>query len=263
MTARRRLDNELVRRGLASDLDIAARLIGEHRVVVAGTIATNSTRMVGSGESLHVSAPPAKYVSRGGLKLEAALDRFGIEVAGRRAIDIGSSTGGFTDCLLQRGAGSVVAVDVGKAQLHERLRTDPGVDSREQTDVRDVELGERFTLVTADLSFISLRSVADVIVKELSTTGADLILLIKPQFEATRAEASAGKGVITDSEVWRRTLTEVLSAMSSRGAATMGVMVSPIRGAKGNVEFLAWLRNGQSGQVALSSAIDAAIGDAG
>jgi 23S rRNA (cytidine1920-2'-O)/16S rRNA (cytidine1409-2'-O)-methyltransferase len=183
--------------------------------------------------------PPA-YVSRGGQKLAAALDRFSVEVQGRRALDAGSSTGGFTDCLLQRGGAEVVAVDVGRGQLDARLRADPRVVVRERTDIRAVdvdEVGGPVDLVVADLSFISLRTVLDALLAAVRP-GGDLVLLVKPQFEAGKAEADRGRGVIRDPEVQRRTLAEVRAALEGRGAVIMGEMTSPLRGGSGNVEFL-------------------------
>jgi 23S rRNA (cytidine1920-2'-O)/16S rRNA (cytidine1409-2'-O)-methyltransferase len=182
-------------------------------------------------------------VSRGGDKLAGALDRFGLDPTGVRALDVGASTGGFTDCLLQRGAAMVVAVDVGHDQLHERLRADPGSTAASgstcgsctpATWVRRSPGGRR-------LSFISLRTVLDNLV-ELGAPGADLVLLVKPQFEAGRREASRGRGVIREPAVWRRVLEDVLDALDGRGAAIMDAMVSPITGTGGNVEFLVHAR---------------------
>jgi 23S rRNA (cytidine1920-2'-O)/16S rRNA (cytidine1409-2'-O)-methyltransferase len=186
-------------------------------------------------------------VSRGGDKLDAALDRFAIDVGGRRALDAGASTGGFTDCLLQRGAAHVVAVDVGRGQLHERLRGDPRVTVLERTNVRHLHLdalgGQPFPIVTADLSFISLRTVAPALL-DLSAPGAELVLLVKPQFEAGRAEASRGRGVIRDPAVRERAVEEVVAAYETHGAVMMDRMRSPITGADGNVEFLVHLSKG-------------------
>jgi 23S rRNA (cytidine1920-2'-O)/16S rRNA (cytidine1409-2'-O)-methyltransferase len=179
-------------------------------------------------------------VSRGGEKLDAALDTFAVPVAGRHALDAGASTGGFTDCLRQRDAASVVAVDVGYGQLHERLRADDRVTVLERTNVRDLTpeaVGGPRELIVADLSFISLGTVAPALLG-VAAPGADLVVLVKPQFEAGRAEASKGRGVIRDPEVWRRALAEVHAALTAQGAAIMGVMVSPLTGADGNVEFL-------------------------
>ena len=232
----------LVDRGLAASRPQAAALIAEGRVVVAGAVADKAARLVSPAEPIALLGPAPRFVSRGGEKLRAALERFGIDPAGRRALDAGSSTGGFTDCLLQSGAASVVAVDVGRGQLHQRLRTDPRVESLERLDVRDVSLvtvgGAPVDLVVADLSFISLGRVVPVLTGEVAAVGAPVVVLVKPQFEAGRAEASRGRGVIRDPEVHRRTLSDALGALAASGAAIMGAMPSPITGQAGNVEFL-------------------------
>ncbi len=211
------------------------------RVRVGGAPAQKAARLVGAGEAVTVEGPPPRYVSRGGHKLEAALDHFGVDPDGLRCLDAGASTGGFTDCLLQRGAAAVVAVDVGHGVLHERLRRHPRVTVLERTNVRSLDLGERFPLVTADLSFISLRTVAPAL---LAHAAADLVLLVKPQFEAGRAEAAKGRGVITDPVVHERVLEEVANAFVGLGAVKMGVMRSPLTGADGNVELLLHLTVG-------------------
>jgi 23S rRNA (cytidine1920-2'-O)/16S rRNA (cytidine1409-2'-O)-methyltransferase len=169
-----------------------------------------------------------------------------VAVAGRRAYDLGASTGGFTDCLLQRGAATVVAIDVGYGQLHERLRVDPRVEVHERTNVRAVrpgEMGAPADLLVADLSFISLRTVLAPALA-LGTPEADLVALVKPQFEAGRQEAARGRGVITDPDIWARVLEEVAAALDAQGAAIMGAMASPLTGADGNVEFLLHARRG-------------------
>jgi 23S rRNA (cytidine1920-2'-O)/16S rRNA (cytidine1409-2'-O)-methyltransferase len=262
--ARRRLDAELVRRGLVPSREQARQAVLAGRVLVAGAPAAKPDRLVDAGEALVVQGPPPRYVGRGGLKLEAALDRFGVDPAGLRAIDVGSSTGGFTDCLLQHGAARVVAVDVGRNQLHERLRADPRVDVHEQTNVRHVDpadLGGPAPLVVADLSFISLRTVLGPLLA-LVAPGGRLLALVKPQFEAGRAEASRGRGVVADPAVWRRVLGELRDALVSHGAAMMGVMVSPITGADGNVEFLADVAAAPPGSGAGAAALDGAALDA-
>ena len=183
-------------------------------------------------------------MSRGGDKLDAALDQFRVDVKGARALDAGASTGGFTDCMLQHGARSVVALDVGRGQLHERLRSDPRVTSVEKTNVRTVtpeSVGGPFDVVTADLSFISLRTVAPNLVA-LVKTGGKLLILIKPQFEVGRRDAARGKGVVRSPDLWRGAVSDVITAFERAGATMMGVMVSPLRGADGNVEFLAHLQ---------------------
>lgn len=241
MAPRRRLDAELVRRGLVSSRQKAQEAIDAGRVLVGGALADKAARLVAAAEAVVVQGPPPRYVSRGGLKLEAALAHFGLDPHGLRCLDAGASTGGFTDCLLQRGAASVVAVDVGHGVIHERLRCHPRVTVMERTNVRSLDLGERFPLVTADLSFISLRTVAPAL---LAHAAADLVLLVKPQFEAGRAEAAKGKGVITDPAVHERVLEEVTVAFVSLGAVKMGVMRSPVTGADGNVELLLHLSDG-------------------
>ena len=235
MAPRRRLDAELVRRGLVPSRRQAQEAIDAGRVLVGGAPADKAARLVAAGEPVTLQGPPPPYVSRGGRKLAAALDRFGLDPDGLRCLDAGASTGGFTDCLLQRGAASVVAVDVGHGVLHERLRADPRVTVHERTNVRAIDLGERFPLVTADLSFISLRTVAPALVAHASR---DLVLLVKPQFEAGRAEAARGRGVITDPAVHDRVLDEVTGAFAALGAVKMGAMRSPVTGADGNVELL-------------------------
>jgi 23S rRNA (cytidine1920-2'-O)/16S rRNA (cytidine1409-2'-O)-methyltransferase len=216
-------------------------------VLVSGTIALRPARLVEPAEPIVISGPPPRFVSRGGEKLDPALDRFAVDVRGVVALDAGASTGGFTDCLLQRGATAVVAVDVGRGQLHERLRRDPRVLSREQTNIRTATLadlgGEPFRVVVADLSFISLRLVAGRLVG-CTAPGGDLVVLVKPQFEAGRREVARGRGVIRDPDIWAIALREVISAHHAAGATMMGVMVSPLRGADGNVEFLVHFRVG-------------------
>jgi 23S rRNA (cytidine1920-2'-O)/16S rRNA (cytidine1409-2'-O)-methyltransferase len=238
VTARRRLDAELVRRGLATSREAAQRAIDAGLVTVGGAPAEKASRMVGVGEPVEVLGPPPRFVSRGGDKLIEALRRFTIDVDGRRALDAGASTGGFTHCLVEHGAAEVVAVDVGHGQIHELLRSDPRVHVHEGVNLRTLEPGTfgLFDLVVADLSFISLRTVLDALLG-VSQPAADLVLLVKPQFEAGKAEADRGRGVITDPAIWRRVLEEVGTALTLRSAAISGWMVSPVRGAKGNVEF--------------------------
>jgi 23S rRNA (cytidine1920-2'-O)/16S rRNA (cytidine1409-2'-O)-methyltransferase len=207
---------------------------------VAGAPADKPARLVGPSEALAVVGPPARFVSRGGEKLDAALDTFAVDLSGRRVLDAGASTGGFTDCCLQRGAASVVAIDVGYGQLHERLRSDPRVEVRERVNVRALEPADiqpPADAVVADLSFISLRTVAPALVG-VAAPGADLVWLVKPQFEAGRTAAAAGRGVIRDPEIRAEALTAVAGRLEELGATIMEAMVSPLRGADGNVEFL-------------------------
>jgi 23S rRNA (cytidine1920-2'-O)/16S rRNA (cytidine1409-2'-O)-methyltransferase len=237
----------MVRRGLADSRTVAQDLVDQGRVLVGGAPAQKVARQVAPGEPIVVEGPPKRFVSRGGEKLDSALATFALDVTGRRALDAGASTGGFTDCLLQRGAASVVAVDVGWGQLHPRLRSDPRVDVRERTNLRHLEpgqVGDAFDVVVADLSFISLRTVAAALVS-LTAPDGDLVLLVKPQFEAGRQVVSRGHGVIRDPAVWAGVIGEVVTALGVHGAAIMGGMVSPLRGAEGNVEFLVHGRRGE------------------
>jgi 23S rRNA (cytidine1920-2'-O)/16S rRNA (cytidine1409-2'-O)-methyltransferase len=227
-----------VRRGLVASRAEAQDAVSAGRVTVAGAPALKPARMVAPDEPVLLLAPPRRFVSRGGDKLDAALDRFGIDVTGRRALDAGASTGGFTDCLLQRGARQVVAVDVGHGQLHPKLRADDRVVVRERTNVRTLtgaDIGSPVDLVVADLSFISLRTVVPALLA-VATPGA-LVLLVKPQFEAGRAEVSRGGGVIRDDTVRARVRQEVCDVLVGAGATIMGWMESPLRGADGNVEY--------------------------
>jgi len=206
---------------------------------VAGAPAAKAARLVDPAEPITMAGPPSRFVSRGGEKLDAALERLAVPVVGRRVLDAGASTGGFTDCVLQRGAASVVAVDVGYGQLHERLRNDPRVEVRERLNVRALAPADvgRFDLVVADLSFISLRTVLPALLG-VAAPAADLLLLVKPQFEVGRAAASRGRGVIRDSGERADAVLGVGAALETAGATIMGAMVSPLRGADGNVEFL-------------------------
>jgi 23S rRNA (cytidine1920-2'-O)/16S rRNA (cytidine1409-2'-O)-methyltransferase len=222
----------------------AAEAVASGRVTVAGAPADKPSRLVGPGEPIELAGPPRRFVGRGGEKLDAALEHFGIDVRGARALDAGASTGGFTDCLLQRGAAHVVAVDVGHGQLHERLVADAGVELRDRTNIRNLDadsIGGSVDIVVADLSFISLRVVAPALLA-CAKPCADLVMLVKPQFESTRQEAAKGRGVIRDESVRERVLDEVIGTYTGLGAAIMGWMVSPLTGADGNVEYLVHAR---------------------
>ena len=270
---RRRLDSELVRRCMASSRTAAQTLISDGRVLVGGSVAHKPSRMVSAAEPVEFTGEPARFVSRGGHKLDAALDEFGIVVTGRRVLDAGASTGGFVDCLLQRGAAEVVAIDVGWGQLDARLRADSRVTVLERCNVRHVGpdgIGGAASIVTADLSFISLRTVMANLAACTAPDG-EAVLLVKPQFEAGRREASRGKGVVRDPDVWRRVLGDVAVSASRNGFVPEGVSVSPLRGAAGNAEFFLHCKRSESQQVtacpplldaAIGTAIDAAIGTA-
>jgi 23S rRNA (cytidine1920-2'-O)/16S rRNA (cytidine1409-2'-O)-methyltransferase len=258
---RRRLDTELVRRGLAPSRARAVELIETGRVTVGGAPADSAARQVDGAEAVAVADAPNEYVSRGGHKLRRALDEFAIDVTGLRVLDAGASTGGFTDCLLQAGAAEVVAVDVGRGQLAWSLRGDPRVSVMERTNLRDLEagaLGAPVDLVVADLSFISLRLVAANLL-DLASPSAEFVLLIKPQFEAGRERVGKG-GVIRDPAVHREVLGEVVAALDAAGLGISAVIPSPLRGADGNVEFLARAARGSAtvGAEALDRAVASA-----
>lgn len=262
MTAvRRRLDSELVRRRMAPSRAAAQALISGGRVRVSGAIAHKPSRMVAAFEPVLLSGERARFVSRGGDKLDAALREFRVDVTAKRAFDAGSSTGGFVDCLLQRGAAEVVAADVGWGQLDARLRADSRVTVHERCNVRHVraaDIGGSADVVTADLSFISLRTVMANLA-ECAAPRADVVLLVKPQFEAGRREASRGKGVVRDPAVWRRVLDEVAATAIEHGLTPAGVAVSPLQGAAGNVEFfLHCRRNGPEDAHRVPRVVDAA-----
>ena len=240
---RRRLDAELVRRGLAASRTQARAQIESGRVLVGGAPARKAARQVDSGEAVVIEGDPPRFVGRGGEKLAGALELFGLDPARCRALDAGASTGGFTDCLLQHGAAQVVALDVGHGQLHERIRREPRVVAMERTNLRHVdpeELGP-FDVVVTDLSFISLTKVMAVLLG-CCAPGGWLVLLVKPQFEAGRQEVSRGRGVITDPSEWRGALERVVSSAELLGGEVAGLGVSPLRGGDGNVEFLLHLR---------------------
>lgn len=244
--SRRRLDTELVRRGLVTSRDRAREAVAAGQVTVNGAVAQKAARLVLPGDALELAGPPARYVSRGGEKLEGALAAFDLDVTGMRCCDVGSSTGGFTDCLLQKGATAVVAIDVGRAQMHERLANDHRVSLYERTDIRDVDptaIGAPFDLVTADVSFVSLTSIMACLT-ELAAQGAPVVVLVKPQFEVGRQEASRSRGVIRDPELWQAALDRVLEAATAVGLAPQTAIPSPLKGAQGNVEFFLHLQKG-------------------
>lgn len=205
---------------------------------VHGVPTPKVTTLVEAGTPVELVGPPPKYVSRGGLKLEAALETFGVDPAGRRCVDLGASTGGFTDCLLQHGARSVVAVDVGYGQLDDRLAARSDVTVVDRTNIRHADVGELggpFELVVGDLSFISLCTVADTM-RAMVADGGDGVLLVKPQFEVGRERVGRG-GIVRDEEARLAALDGVVTCLASSGLGTVATCVSPITGAKGNVEF--------------------------
>jgi 23S rRNA (cytidine1920-2'-O)/16S rRNA (cytidine1409-2'-O)-methyltransferase len=243
--ARRRLDAELVRRGLARSREHAVALIAEGRVAVSGRAATKPATGVDAGDPVVVRTDPDQpsWVSRGAHKLLGALEVFAVEVEGRRALDAGASTGGFTEVLLRHGAAEVVAVDVGYGELAWPLRTDGRVRVHERTNVRTLTpeaIDGPVDLVVADLSFISLRLVLPALTG-CAAPEADLLPMVKPQFEVGRERLGAG-GVVRDPEHRVQSVLEVAAAAAALGWGTAGVVASPLPGPAGNVEFFLWLR---------------------
>jgi 23S rRNA (cytidine1920-2'-O)/16S rRNA (cytidine1409-2'-O)-methyltransferase len=223
-----------------------AKLAIEEGVVnVNGVTATRSSSMVAADTPVSMTRAVKQYVSRGGDKLAGALDRLGVPVTGRRWLDAGASTGGFTDCLLQRGAHAIIAVDVGYGQLEWKLRNDERVTVMERTNVRDLSSGDlpwRPDAVVGDLSFISLRTVLPRLV-ELVSGDADLVLLVKPQFEVGRENVGKG-GVVRDPELWSSAVTSVAAAAAELGFGLFGATASDVPGPAGNREFFVWLKHG-------------------
>jgi 23S rRNA (cytidine1920-2'-O)/16S rRNA (cytidine1409-2'-O)-methyltransferase len=240
--SRTRLDQLVFDKGLAPSRERAKAVVLAGLVSVNGSVVTKAGTMVDSAADVTLQAPDHPYVGRGGLKLAHALDTFGIAVAGREALDVGASTGGFTDVLLQRGATRVVALDVGHGQLDWRLRNDPRVVVIEHFNARHLtpaDLPGPVDIVVIDVSFISLRQILPAVAAVLRP-GADVVALVKPQFEAGREEVH--KGIIRDPAVHDRVLAEVTAAGAEVGLTRVGSTPSPITGQKGNVEFLLHLR---------------------
>ena len=254
MPRRLRLDAELVRRGLARSREHAGELVRAGRVKVGGAVATKPATAVTTDVALLVTEDPDRpeYVSRGGHKLAGALDAFGplgLEVRGRRCLDAGASTGGFTDVLLRAGAAQVVAVDVGYGQLAWALRSDDRVVVVDRTNIRDLSpglvrevAGDLVDLVVGDLSFISLTLVLDALAG-VTGPGGDLVVMVKPQFEVGKGRVGKG-GVVRDPALRAEAVTAVAAAAAERGCGARAVTTSPLPGPSGNVEYFLWLRRG-------------------
>ena len=255
-----RLDAELVRRGLARSRDLAADLIESRTVLVTGIPASKPATQVDAETSITLQGERNDFVSRGGHKLAGALDAFPeINVAGKRALDAGASTGGFTDVLLKRDVAQVIAVDVGYGQLAWELRTDPRVVVLDRTNVRHLtieQIGEPVDLIVADLSFISLTLVLPALVS-VSRTAADFLVMVKPQFEVGRERLGAG-GVVRDPQLRKSAVREVADAAYDMGLGCNGVVASSLPGPSGNVEYFLWLRRGSAeiSEEALNRAIE-------
>src|SRR5262245_28590667 len=238
-----RLDVVLVVRGLAPSRGRARALTAAGKVTVDGQVVSKAGAPIAAGARVELSTPDHPYVGRGGVKLAGALDAFAIDPRGRRALDVGASTGGFTDVLLQRGAESVIALDVGRGQLDWRLRSDPRVVVREGVNARALtseDVPHCVTLVTIDVAFISLRHILPALPPFLEH-GADVVALVKPQFEAGRDEV--GKhGIVSDPAVHDAVIARVAEAAAALGLNRAGMAPSPITGATGNQEFFLHLK---------------------
>jgi 23S rRNA (cytidine1920-2'-O)/16S rRNA (cytidine1409-2'-O)-methyltransferase len=250
MGTRRRLDAELVRRGLARSREQAASLVTARRVLVGGQAASKPATQVAAADPITVTEPDGpQYASRGGWKLAGALAAFpGLRVAGRRCLDAGASTGGFTDVLLRTGAAHVTAVDVGYGQLAWALRTDERVTVLDRVNVRQLrpeQVAPAPDLVTADLSFISLGLVLPALVR-CAATEADFVVLVKPQFEVGKDRVGSG-GVVRDPGLRREAVASVATAAAALGLGVAGLVASPLPGPSGNVEYFLWLRRGAPG----------------
>jgi 23S rRNA (cytidine1920-2'-O)/16S rRNA (cytidine1409-2'-O)-methyltransferase len=244
-SSRQRLDLLLTERGLASSRERARALIMAGSVRVDGRLVDKPGAPVPAGSAITVLAADLPYVSRGGVKLEGALSGFGLSVAGLTCLDVGASTGGFTDCLLQHGAARITAVDVGYGQMAWRLRQDSRVHVVERTNIRYMPadlLTEAVDLITIDTSFISLRIVVPAVLKFLKPTGC-ILPLVKPQFEVGKGEVGKG-GVVRDPALHTRVCDEVRGWLEGKGWQVEGVVESPITGPEGNVEFLIYARRG-------------------
>ncbi|HUD37474.1 MAG TPA: TlyA family RNA methyltransferase [Streptosporangiaceae bacterium] len=245
---RARLDAELVRRGLARSRAQAAELIGSGQVAVAGQLAAKAATQVGQDVAITIQRQDGEpdYVSRGGYKLAGALAAFsGLRVAGRRCLDAGASTGGFTDVLLRAGAAQVVAVDVGYGQLDWKLRSDPRVTVLDRVNVRSLrpaQVAPAPELVTADLSFISLAAVLPALA-DCAAADADFVVMVKPQFEVGKGKVGAG-GVVRDPALRAEAVRAVAQAAADLGLGVLGVTASPLPGPSGNVEYFLWLTRG-------------------
>jgi 23S rRNA (cytidine1920-2'-O)/16S rRNA (cytidine1409-2'-O)-methyltransferase len=242
-----RLDVLLVERGLAESRAKAHALVMAGQVRVADQVVLKPATAVDTKAVLTVDTGP-RFVSRGGEKLDAALETFAIDVKGYVCADVGSSTGGFTDCMLQRGAVKVYAIDVGKGILHWKLRNDRRVVVMEETNARYVEsLPEPVDFVTVDASFISLKVLLPTIKKWINHE-TNLLCLIKPQFEAGKKDVARGDGVIRDPEIHKSVLLDVLGFVQQAGFVIRGLIKSPLLGPKGNAEFLVWLKQASAGE---------------
>lgn len=242
MANEKRLDVELTDRGLVESRSLAQRLVMEGKVRVNGEMVLKPSQKIKPEDELLVAEEP-RFVSRGGEKILGAIEEFKINPTGLVCADVGASTGGFTDCLLQFGASKVYAIDVGYGILHWKIRQDPRVVCMERTNARHVEkLAEPVQLVTIDASFISLEILLPAVRSWFGVDGGQVIALIKPQFEAGVKEVSRGEGVISDPKIHRQVVERISQYAEAIGYRIQGVITSPLKGPKGNTEFLIWLK---------------------
>lgn len=257
---KRRLDAYLVDEGLISGRDLAKSIIMEGKVYVNNQKADKAGMQIGEKDKVEVRGQVQKYVSRGGLKLEKAMAEFPVTLEGKTAMDIGASTGGFTDCMLQNGATKVFAVDVGYGQLAWKLRTDERVVNMERTNIRNVSLediGEPLDFASVDVAFISLELVLPV-AKALLKEGGEIVALIKPQFEAGR-EKVGKKGVVRDPEVHKEVIEKIVNFAQSIGFEVLGLEFSPIKGPEGNIEYLMYAKSGEGEKKDFSEFINSLV----
>lgn len=241
MGQKKRLDMLVLERLPQYSRQYIHSLIMQGKVRVNGRVVTKAGTQYAEDAHIEVDAHEPRYVSRAGFKLEKALDSFKVDVKGLAVLDAGLSTGGFADCLLQRGAAKIYGIDVGYGQVHEKIRTDPRVVVMERTNLREVrDIGEKVDLVTLDLSFISVLKVMEAVTAVLKPAG-QLIVLIKPQFEAGKEQVETG-GLVTDPKVHQQVIATVTEGIKAHGFELVGVIDSPIEGMSGNKEFLAYFR---------------------
>lgn len=260
---KRRLDSYLVEEGLVSGRDLAKSIIMEGRVFVNNQKADKAGIFVSEKDTVELRGGDLNYVSRGGLKLEKAVASFGLDLEGKTAMDIGASTGGFTDCMLQNGAKKVFAVDVGYGQLAWKLRCDGRVVNMERTNIRFVtpeKIGEPLDFISIDVAFISLKLVLPV-ARSLLKDGGEVVALIKPQFEAGR-EKVGKKGVVRDAPTHREVVKAVAGFAQENDFGVLAIDFSPVKGPEGNIEYLIHLKKGETGERDLSGETDAVVAKA-
>ena len=258
-TARIRIDRRAVELGLVRSREEIHELIDAGHVLVNGAVVEKASRLVGRGDAIVVTQR-RRFVGRGGLKLEGVLSDLSLSVQGRHCLDLGSSTGGFIECLVSQGAASVVGVDVGRGQIHETVLALSGVTVFEGTDLRvfaqQWDGSYNFDLITGDLSFISLCHVAQEIGRLARSSDVNVLLLVKPQFEVGHREVSRGMGVVSDPDLWRQALSSVISAYRAVGLAPCAVRPSRLRGAQGNQEFFVLFRRRSGGGYQCSESVE-------